>query len=210
MTDASNSFIRFYPNVLPGELCDEIIDRFDADSRKGPGLVGEQRNPVVSPNIKNTSDLDITLCAHNGDEDWGRIQERISHILNVEILRYGADITSLQQITCDFGLTDYQVQRYEPNEGIFSQHIDRAHPNTAHREVALVIYLNDVEEGGETRFPYQVIQVKPQKGGMVMFPSGFTHPHEGLVPKSGPKYIISCFLCYLEEAQVSRVIPRPT
>ena len=56
-----------------------------------------------------------------------------------------------------------------------------------------MIYLNDVEEGGETAFFHQNIKVKPEKGKMVIFPPYFTHMHKGMRPISNDKYICNCY-----------------
>ena len=52
-----------------------------------------------------------------------------------------------------------------------------------------MFYLNDVEEGGETGFYYQDVEIKPKKGTLVIFPAGFTHLHRGKMPVSNNKYI---------------------
>ena len=36
------------------------------------------------------------------------------------------------------------------------------------RTMAWMVYLNDVEEGGETEFLYQQLKVKPKKGTVVI------------------------------------------
>ena len=41
---------------------------------------------------------------------------------------------------------------------------------SAARELVWMIYLNDIEEGGETEFMYQKRRIKPTQGTMVIFP----------------------------------------
>jgi len=57
--------------------------------------------------------------------------------------------------------------------------------------VFLCVFLNDVDEGGETEFLYQNKRIAPKKGRMVIWPSSFTHTHRGNPPLSGSKYIIT-------------------
>jgi len=52
-----------------------------------------------------------------------------------------------------------------------------------------MLYLNDVEEGGETEFLYQKMRVKPTKGTILIWPADWTHTHRGNPPLSGDKYI---------------------
>jgi prolyl 4-hydroxylase len=63
---------------------------------------------------------------------------------------------------------------YYPVGGYFQPHHD-ATKNTdvdtivTSREYTLLIYLNDVEEGGETVFPYLNLEIKPRKGKGILF-----------------------------------------
>ena len=51
------------------------------------------------------------------------------------------------------------------------------------------LYLNDIEEGGETEFLDQNRRIKAQKGTMVIFPAAWTHVHRGNPPLNKDKYI---------------------
>ncbi|MBE1301856.1 MAG: hypothetical protein GJ680_18375 [Alteromonadaceae bacterium] len=64
------------------------------------------------------------------------------------------------------------------------------------RYISFVMYLNDVEEGGETVFPLQNVSVTPKAGSILMFPSGWTHQHYAKSPISCDKYIIAAFANY--------------
>ena len=55
----------------------------------------------------------------------------------------------------------------------------------------MLVYLNDVEEGGETEFLYQSRRIKPKQGTMVICPASFTHTHRGNPPLKGNKYMIN-------------------
>jgi hypothetical protein len=54
-----------------------------------------------------------------------------------------------------------------------------------------MLYLNDVEDGGETEFLYQRMRVKPKQGTLLIWPAGFTHTHRGNPPLSNNKYVIT-------------------
>ena len=57
------------------------------------------------------------------------------------------------------------------------------------RVLAWMLYLNDVDEGGETEFLYQHVRFKPKRGDFLVWPGGFTHTHRGNPPISNDKYI---------------------
>ena len=71
-------------------------------------------------------------------------------------------------------------------------------------EIQEVIFLNDVEIGGETRFdmykpgtfiPYEI---QPKRGRLLMFPPTWTYPHTGLKPISGKKYLLHSLQSYFK------------
>ena len=53
-----------------------------------------------------------------------------------------------------------------------------------------MIYLNDIEEGGETEFLYQQKKIKPRRGMGAIWPGSFTHLHRGNPPMS-TKYTLT-------------------
>ena len=59
-----------------------------------------------------------------------------------------------------------------------------------------MVYLNDDCEGGETEFNYLSKRVKPKKGTLLMWPTGFTHTHRGGMVVSGNKYILTGWIYY--------------
>jgi hypothetical protein len=70
------------------------------------------------------------------------------------------------------------------------------HLKDRNRIMAFMLYLNDVEVGGETEFLYQKTRIKPQKDRLVIWPAGYTHPHRGNPPLSNEKYIITGWIEY--------------
>lgn len=76
-----------------------------------------------------------------------------------------------------------QIIHYGQNEGYFSRHSDGMG-----RKFSAILYLNDVQEGGETRFygefPYVV---KPEPGKLIFFSADLDH--EATKPLSSDKHI---------------------
>jgi hypothetical protein len=77
---------------------------------------------------------------------------------------------------------------YLPNEGFFDRHSD-AGPDFP-RAMSTILYLNDVEEGGETWFDKFGISVQPKSGRMILFPSNYAYSHQAMPPISGNKYVL--------------------
>ena len=57
-----------------------------------------------------------------------------------------------------------------------------------------MLYLNDVDDGGETEFLHQSKRVKPEEGTFLIWPAGFTHMHRGNPPLKGEKYIVTSWV----------------
>lgn len=62
------------------------------------------------------------------------------------------------------------------------------------RVISALIYMNDVEEGGETHFPLFDVTVQPRKGRLVIFPSNYAYLHEARPPSVGVKYSLAVWL----------------
>jgi hypothetical protein len=61
-------------------------------------------------------------------------------------------------------------------------------PMRGTRVVSALLYLNDVDFGGETVFSFFNEAVKPQKGRLVIFPSNYLFRHAAEAPMTGTKY----------------------
>lgn len=93
-----------------------------------------------------------------------------------------------------------KIQKTCPTQGYHVWHCehDVIFPD---RILAWILYLNDVEEGGETEFLYQSLRFKPKAGTFILFPAHFTHTHRGNPPLSGVKYIATGWIEFLNTSE---------
>ena len=102
-------------------------------------------------------------------------------------------------------LEHFRVRKYAvmskdmPKGDYFNLHIDIQNYYTAKRFMVILLYLNDVEEGGETSFPFLDYAdgngaVKPTKGSLLMFYPSFMYPHTAYPPISESKYTAQTYL----------------
>ncbi len=83
------------------------------------------------------------------------------------------------------GSEPFTILKYSDNAE-YRTHWDSSPSNG--RVLSLVAYMNDDYEGGELDFPVYGVSIKPEKGMVVLFPSGFQHKHTARPVTRGTKY----------------------
>jgi len=111
---------------------------------------------------------------------------------------YEKRFTVLKTLGKHSGVFSLKIQKTEPGEGYHTWHSEIVNKDTKERVLAVMAYLNDVEEGGETEFLYQKKRIKPVKNRILVWPAGFTHTHRGNPPLSNAKYIITGWVEWCE------------
>jgi hypothetical protein len=84
-----------------------------------------------------------------------------------------------------------KLQKTLPGEGYHMWHYESDSQDKASRICAWGIYLNTIEQGGETEFLYQGIRISATQGTLAIWPAGYTHTHRGNPPLSGEKYLLT-------------------
>ena len=77
---------------------------------------------------------------------------------------------------------------YLSGDGFYKPHLDFG-PGQP-RGMSALLYLNDVEEGGETYFDHFDVAISPIAGRLVLFPATAPYSHEARPPVSGNKYVL--------------------
>lgn len=176
--------------LISGDLCRSIIENYEQDLRKHPGhTVGSRGETKANDPVKISTDLQIT-----NQGVWTAIHDELHLAVTRLVLSVATQFPSLQ--VWPLRTTGYKVQHYRRNEGHFKWHFDALGPGAWDRQLALIIYLNSVADGGETCFHRQNLKVKPVAGNAVLFPTFWTHMHCGEIPRSEDKYVISSFVCF--------------
>lgn len=181
-------FIGIYDDVFSEKFCDGVIEDFDRAIDQGFGW-SRQDTESVGKRVKNdhgywSSETDIaSIRAKLGQQFnevfWDRCYKEYAEEFDV--------LNDLGKHT----LYGNKIQKTKVGEGYHVWHCEQGTAHTARRILFYVVYLNDVEEGGETEFLYQHKRVKPTRGTVVIAPAAFTHTHRGNPPLSNDKYILT-------------------
>ena len=84
-----------------------------------------------------------------------------------------------------------KVQKTEIGGGYHTWHCEDDCPTNMRRIMTFILYLNYVDEGGESEFLYYSRRVKSKEGRLILWPAGYTHTHRGNPPISNTKYIMT-------------------
>jgi hypothetical protein len=186
----SKDLIFLKDNVLDEYFCKHLIERFESDDRKHPGVI--DRNSSVNYEIKKSTDLYISRYS-----DWKDEDNKIFLSLNDTLNEY---FSTLNNLNFSLGLpaedqysdTGYMIKRYHPDD-YYHWHHDYALDNGKTRVLTFIWYLNSVLEGGQTEF-IDGTKIQPKCGSLLFFPATWTFVHRGLPPINQKKYIITGWL----------------
>jgi hypothetical protein len=92
------------------------------------------------------------------------------------------------------GILSMRLQKTLPGQGFHHWHYESSNQITSQRIIVWTLYLNDVEDGGETEFLYLRKRVSAKQGRVLICPAAFTHTHRGNPPLSNQKYILTGWL----------------
>jgi prolyl 4-hydroxylase len=180
-------YIRIYDDGMEAPFCRKMIETFASlapfQQRNGRGVRdGLEQSAWTELNVTKLSDEAFMLL----------FRKRIDAALD----RYNLDVGLGIPLPNSRVHGDLVMKRYRAgtNER-FQVHFDALH-NFANRYLVLLWYLNDVAEGGETRFPQLDFGVEARTGRLLMFPPYWMYQHEGAIPRSGDKYILSTYLLF--------------
>jgi hypothetical protein len=191
-------------NALSDEICAEAVENLSGiiDELGHQGLTAGGVNTtykksrdirLVDETLSLVANDDVRLVLTN-------FVNSLQQAINICYSEYRRNMQALWHLS---GMYDsgFQVQRYSKVNDYYREHVD-SFPwigELSTRALSVVVYLNDIEQGGETDFPLQDIKVKPKSGRICVFPSNFTHPHSGNPSLGSDKWIVSTFLYGLVE-----------
>ena len=214
----ADNFIQIYEKTISKEICEYFIDFFESEDRLGNTFAGSTAGGVKKKD-KDTDDLNLKYGNIRLDERYRRkVYCSFEHIKYLN--KYDADVKDKFEEYIKFYHNDFNsrfaepirdgvslfhpdpdltcnaplMHRYKPPEqGFHRWHSDwgLAKPETITRMLVGMVYLNDVEKGGETEFYHQKVKIKPTQGTLLVWPTYFTHTHRGNKPISNTKYVVN-------------------
>ena len=184
------NFIGIYDNYITKEECNKAIEMFENESAFKKTFTRVQFENAASKHKKDEQ----FFARPDNINVWWQFLKTITINFDMAFKHYCQN-TGAHDYFEEFHYTILKIQKTLPTEGYHVWHVEhgRGYDNEP-RVFAWSIYLNDVEEGGETEFLNQSVRVKPKTGRIVIWPASFPYVHRGNTPLSGKKYIITSWM----------------
>ena len=185
-----DNYILEIPNFVPPELCNEIVRRFENDTRKKhvpvsytvsgkSHIAGKFSKEIVMADHKEYEDLIQTignLYLRVYDKYLEHLDINFKHLNKDDYVHpYIREVHSDKEIGVRSGFVLHKIDKGE----LYSWHHDQ-NWNTNQNFIQIIIYLNTLEEhdGGCTEF-INGRKVRPEIGKVVAYPRSWTFLHKG-------------------------------
>ena len=178
-----DDFIGVYRKFVNKKLCIDAIAEFDKfASAKNKLQQGHEQFPQGKMGRQDSAftldDVKVGLASH------------FYQYINTAFENYRIKYDHISKIK--LGTIGLKIQKTEPGGGYHTWHYENSSFRAANRELAWMVYLNDMPDGeAETEFLFQKRRIKPEVGTIVIWPAGMTHVHRGNTVFTKDKYILT-------------------
>ena len=191
-----DKYIKIYDDVIDADSCNLLIGKFEsAEEDQYEEVRQAERDKAIA----------FTQINLANNADWTSVQNGMLEVFQDYIMHYINDCNiQPKQWPTTYGYEAIRIKRYLDNDyDRFDSHVDVMNSETSKRFLAFFVYLNDVDEGGETEFvqltkpgTHIPLKIKAQQGRLLMFPPQWMYYHAGLKPVSNSKYLIHSYCHY--------------
>ena len=186
-----NNFIGVYDNYITKDDCNKAIKLYEEQNKFNNTVnrIGGEKASILQK-----QDQQYFAFGNNINIWWEELKPMM---LNFDLAwnHYVKNVGADDAYGVPFHFTCLKIQKTLPTEGYHVWHIEHGSGfENESRAFVFSIYLNDVEEGGETEFLHFSKRVKPTTGRIVIWPAAFPYLHRGNPPLSGEKYILTSWM----------------
>jgi hypothetical protein len=181
------NFVGIFKNAYTKEFCENVIKQYEDAVDSGHGktrfeLHGESK--TLKDDTQVFADDIESIPLRKVTREFNELFWRKFYPI------YEQEYSVLKD-TARHANYSFKIQKTKIGGGYHVWHFESTTRELSNRLLTWILYLNDVQEGGETEFLYQHMRVKPEQGTLVIWPAAFTHTHRGNPPLSNEKYIVT-------------------
>ena len=186
-----DNFIGVYDNYITEDECNKAIQIYENQNKFNNTI---NRIGFEKASILQKQDQQFFAGENNLDVWWETLKPMMFNF-DIALKHYVENTGAANAYGVPFNFTSLKIQKTLPTEGYHVWHIEhgKGFDNEA-RAFVFSIYLNEVEDGGETEFLHFSKRVKPKTGRIVIWPAAFPYVHRGNPPLSGEKYILTSWM----------------
>jgi len=191
-----------YPEIyvhskkVPSEICNKIIETYEYGIKTNPsgyyqsGKIFEPLQRKDKATFLDEFEMQDIFADDNFDlnhEYSGSLSDIVNNYLQEALESYMDKFEVLK--TIKIRSVRQKLQKTNKGGGYHIWHCEQCNVLVAERVLTWIIYLNDIEEGGETEFLHQSLRIPAKEGSILFFPASFAYTHRGNPPLSNVKYI---------------------
>lgn len=181
------NFIGVYDGYILPKDCDDVINCYNIQDEFNKTFT---RMQFENSQVSHKKDKHCFL--HNDVNVWWKDLKVTINNFDLAFKHYIKEIGA-EVFSSEYRYTQLKIQKTEPGEGYHLWHVEHSFVSPE-RAFAWIIYLNDINDGGETEFLHQKTRVSPKKGRIVIWPASFPYVHRGNPPLKDTKYILTSWM----------------
>lgn len=184
------NFIGIYDEFFSSNLCKDLIEYFEWSDKVNLSYKRTEPAHIKNDLQTNLDPVNIKTLTLNRKQVESFITDFNKTFWDECYSDYISKYSTLQ-IYDTHGIKFYKLQKTMPGQGYHVWHAEDGGLEYSSRILVYTLYLNDVDEGGETEFLYLPKRISPKEGRLALFPANYPWTHRGNQPLSGPKYIMT-------------------
>lgn len=185
-------FIGIYDGFFSKSYCQSLIDHFewcDANDitwkREDNESVKSDRSCALNPLYNYETQKTFT---HSNS---GGLMSEFNKVFWDQCYKDYMDTYSVLKNHDQHTIFSYKIQKTLPGQGYHIWHCENGEKFHNNRLGVYILYLNDIQVGGETEFLYCSRRVEAKTGRLVIFPANYPWTHRGNPPLKDTKYIMT-------------------
>lgn len=185
-----DNFVGTYDGAFSKQYCENLISLFEWNNQNNRTYGRPEQESVKkdqSVNMNPSNQTEISFFTPQLSEYINEFNEGFWNKCYKDYTDTYSTINSYENHT----IYTYKIQKTEPSGGYHVWHCEDAAKVMSRRIGVYILYLNEVDEGGETEFLYLKKRIKAKQGRLVIFPPNYPWTHRGNPPLTNTKYIMT-------------------